>query len=372
MPRREPRYMVVKNTLLRRIRKGQYPPGGKMPPLRELAESFSVNYGTAAKAVRLLAEEGLVSSEVGRGTFVVRARTVPDEHGKIALGFQETFFNDSFSHAVVPFVITGLKRVFSQQYWDLVMLSHPAARLGSEILSILHGRKYRGLVLYNTPRNVEDVEALARAQIPSVCIGEPQCPMGPVPRVSVDRVGVYRQSLQRLAELGHRRIGCAVFTVSAVTPQLLDWRRRIGGDCGFVTDDGLVAWVDNDGLDVDYAPLFQMLERERPTAVLVPDEVMANQVFSWCFRNGLRVPEDLSLVAISDLTPHMHPVPLSAINGAVAAVGLAELAGRTLMTLMDGDREAAPTETVVVRDILWKESVAQPADRSVQAGVCGA
>ena len=49
---------------------GELAPGDQLPPTRELAELAGVNHLTAARAYRKLAELGLVSGRVGRGTFV--------------------------------------------------------------------------------------------------------------------------------------------------------------------------------------------------------------------------------------------------------------------------------------------------------------
>jgi 2-aminoadipate transaminase len=49
---------------------GELAPGEKLPPTRELAELAGVNHLTAVRAYRRLRELGVVSSQVGRGTFV--------------------------------------------------------------------------------------------------------------------------------------------------------------------------------------------------------------------------------------------------------------------------------------------------------------
>lgn len=52
------------------ISSGELVPAEKLPPTRELAEVAGVNHLTAVRAYKRLRELGLVSSEVGRGTFV--------------------------------------------------------------------------------------------------------------------------------------------------------------------------------------------------------------------------------------------------------------------------------------------------------------
>lgn len=52
------------------ITSGELTPGDKLPSERELAARFDVARNTAREAVRLLAEEGLVVAQHGRGVFV--------------------------------------------------------------------------------------------------------------------------------------------------------------------------------------------------------------------------------------------------------------------------------------------------------------
>jgi DNA-binding transcriptional MocR family regulator len=52
------------------IERGELAAGEKLPPTRELAELAGVNHLTGVRAYRRLRERGLVSAQVGRGTFV--------------------------------------------------------------------------------------------------------------------------------------------------------------------------------------------------------------------------------------------------------------------------------------------------------------
>ncbi|MFD8391714.1 GntR family transcriptional regulator [Streptomyces sp. NPDC059680] len=65
-----PPYVQVADELRREIQAGRYKPGQKLPSVRELSERFSIAAMTVSSALRVLREEGLVSSTHGRGTFV--------------------------------------------------------------------------------------------------------------------------------------------------------------------------------------------------------------------------------------------------------------------------------------------------------------
>ena len=56
------------------IDSGALPPATKLPPQRDLAFDIGVTIGTVGRAYALVRERGLVSGEVGRGTFVLGAR----------------------------------------------------------------------------------------------------------------------------------------------------------------------------------------------------------------------------------------------------------------------------------------------------------
>jgi len=69
-----PRYVQLAEILRERISRGQWRAGGKLPSLEELVREFDVARVTVRQAVDVLAREGLVSPERGRGTFVTGKR----------------------------------------------------------------------------------------------------------------------------------------------------------------------------------------------------------------------------------------------------------------------------------------------------------
>lgn len=60
-----------------RIRSGEYPAGRKIPPLIDLQAEFSLSSMTVRRAVKVLADEGLLVRVPGRGTFVAASRRQP-------------------------------------------------------------------------------------------------------------------------------------------------------------------------------------------------------------------------------------------------------------------------------------------------------
>lgn len=69
-----PLYQQIKEYLQRNIISGKFPANSRLPSERQLAEQFSVNRLTVSKALQELAQDGLIHSHVGKGTFVSPAK----------------------------------------------------------------------------------------------------------------------------------------------------------------------------------------------------------------------------------------------------------------------------------------------------------
>jgi GntR family transcriptional regulator len=67
---RQPKYLRIHAELRGRITGGQWPAGSALPAQRELADEFGVSIMTLRQALQLLADEGLVDTRHGAGTFV--------------------------------------------------------------------------------------------------------------------------------------------------------------------------------------------------------------------------------------------------------------------------------------------------------------
>ncbi|WP_433689189.1 GntR family transcriptional regulator [Micromonospora carbonacea] len=65
----QPRYRAIADELRKRIETGVIPPGTLLPAESILTAEFRVSRGTVRKAIAALREEGLATTEHGRGTY---------------------------------------------------------------------------------------------------------------------------------------------------------------------------------------------------------------------------------------------------------------------------------------------------------------
>lgn len=68
-----PRYLQLADLLRQRVEMGQWPIGTTLPSIEQLMGEFDVARVTVRQAISLLAGEGLLSPQRGRGTFVTGA-----------------------------------------------------------------------------------------------------------------------------------------------------------------------------------------------------------------------------------------------------------------------------------------------------------
>jgi GntR family transcriptional regulator len=66
-----PIYVQIIDRVKHGIASGELQPGDQLPPIRDLAAELDVNFTTVARAYRLLDEEGLISTQHGRGTYIL-------------------------------------------------------------------------------------------------------------------------------------------------------------------------------------------------------------------------------------------------------------------------------------------------------------
>ena len=174
-----------------------------------------------------------------------------------------------------------------------------------------------------------------------------------VDSVGVDNAEAAATAVAHLAGMGHRRIGVVASPsdISSTADRLRGFRaalRRAGID----PDPALEAATRDHAGDPEDAAL-ALLDRpasERPTAVFTTENVVTGGTLRAVRRLGLRVPDDLSIVAFDDTDwlPLMDP-PITVVRQPV--VDLGRRAATLLLERLDGAsgpgrRAVLPTELV--------------------------
>jgi len=81
----EPIYLQIIQQIESQVLSGLLKPGDQLPPVRELAQELNVNFNTVARAYRMMDENGLISTQQGRGTFLLE---LPSEEKSTNMRYQ--------------------------------------------------------------------------------------------------------------------------------------------------------------------------------------------------------------------------------------------------------------------------------------------
>ncbi len=67
-----PIYMQLVDRIKQMVVSGQLQPGQQLPTMRQLATDLRINYNTVGRAYLILDEEGIISTQQGRGTYITQ------------------------------------------------------------------------------------------------------------------------------------------------------------------------------------------------------------------------------------------------------------------------------------------------------------
>ncbi|NED98439.1 LacI family transcriptional regulator [Phytoactinopolyspora alkaliphila] len=259
-------------------------------------------------------------------------------------------------------VAEGAQEVLSAAGYDI--LRYGLADVETERRRVVDTQLLRkrvdALMVLSLPLTPDEVTALATMQRPVIALGPV---MTGIPTVRIDDVEAGRTATRHLVELGHRRIAFvggdpAHHLGFPVAPDRQRGYEDVLRQAGIEPDPALVAraaFFAEAG-----AEAFAELKRRGtlPTAVFaVSDEVAMGIVYA-ARQDGLRVPEDLSVVGVDDhdlswvlgLTTVAQPVRE---QGRIAALSL-------LARLQGGDSEADGSVVTMPTRLVTRSSTAPP------------
>jgi GntR family transcriptional regulator len=66
-----PIYIQIVEQVRQQVANGELKPGDQLPTVRLLAADLRINFNTVSRAYRLLDESGIISTQQGRGTYIL-------------------------------------------------------------------------------------------------------------------------------------------------------------------------------------------------------------------------------------------------------------------------------------------------------------
>jgi DNA-binding LacI/PurR family transcriptional regulator len=222
---------------------------------------------------------------------------------------------DVYENAFHLEIIRGIGQFCNQRrYVNTVITGEDDAEVLDAIQSMVANTQADGFILLYSKKDCPVAAYLRSEGLLHVIVGKAAQSANQTIYIDNDNALAGEEATDYLYEMGHRRI--AYFGVS--NAMLFSAERKRGyqmsllkhgitpreGDC-----------VEIDTLNDSYEPALKALltAPDRPTAVLVSDDILAVVLEQFCSKLGLRIPKDLSIVSFNN-SPLANPLPSARIT----------------------------------------------------------
>lgn len=221
-------------------------------------------------------------------------------------------------------------------------------------------KRVDGVITLNLPMTDDELELVDRLGLPLVAIGTP---VADRPNVRIDDAHAMRLATEHLVSLGHERIayvGAVPSNVAHIqTPQArLDAFRDVMRSHGLAEHKQWILGSDWTADSAAHDTRTLLASPDRPTAVAAASDEMAIGVMAAARAQGLRIPDDLSVIGIDDHALS-NVLGLTTVRQDVASQG--RQAAEILLTALGVDAPGgAATEVVVDTELVVRHSTAAP------------
>ncbi|WP_042426143.1 LacI family DNA-binding transcriptional regulator [Streptacidiphilus anmyonensis] len=304
------KFRTLADRLRREIAEGVWPAGSRLPTEQDLARAHGTSVSTVRRAVADLVDEALVVRRQGSGTYVLPPKAAARRAALIGVIVPHAAF-------YYPRVLRGVEEELTAAgASSLTACSNYEQAQENGALADMLEAGVDGLLLAPTLTGPEPPGAylarLAELPVPTVLMERRASSLGD----TNDSVCTHHEAggydaVRHLAGLGHRTVGLVLRLHSPTTePVRLGFHaavREIG-----IT--GTEFWAARE----EWSPVaadrcLAELRRVRATAAVCFGDLQGALLEAAAARVGLRVPEDLSLVAYDDETADTARVPLTAM-----------------------------------------------------------
>ncbi len=343
--------------------KGAHP--GRRPTLLDVARRLSLSRTTVSvvlsnsPAAAAISEKTrlriLQAAEEMNYTPHLPARSLRNNRS-MSIGVMTIDLSDGYFTSLMVGVEASLVEL---GYFYFIVSHFSDPKLLQQYARMLSERCVEGILLVNTPA--------PQVNLPMVSIAGHHVRNGP-PTVMLDHDHAAWIAISHLADLGHRRIA---FIVGQ--PWSLDSRDRweaiqaAAQKHSIAVDPSLVITLESNtwSPDIGYAPMRKLLARTRNfTAVFAFNDTAAMGVIRALIDEGLRVPQDVSVLGFDDVVNANFFIPrLSTIRQPLQSMGRSAV-DRLLTSIRDPGRRLPATIRMQPELIVRESTGPAPAARS--------
>ncbi len=291
----------------REIVEGKYPPGSKLPTRDELQRRFGASRQTVQAAMNVLIRDGFVVTNRSGGTLVAEAPPHLTRYGLVSgIPFSESRLNMAVQRAALK-VEESLGTVeFSSYCYEGGHIQSEGFR---RLVSDVEHQRVAGLIFITPPSHLDVTPVIQQPGIPRVSINGPDA-LFQLPSIHFSYPIFMERAVRRLISDGRRKIALLGTYLS---------RESMEEEMDLLVKKGVgrPMWVQDCSAQHPWsahqAALLMMAlpAKDRPDGIIIRDDHLVETATGGLLRSGVRVPEDVAVVAhcnFPDRYPSSVPV----------------------------------------------------------------
>ncbi|WP_071392961.1 LacI family DNA-binding transcriptional regulator [Bacillus tuaregi] len=276
---------------------------------RVIADNPRISTKTKKKVRQVMEELGYQPNYKARNLASRTTQTIglvmPNSTDKV---FQNPFF---------PEVIRGIsKMAHMKEYAILFSTGEMEDEIYDGVVRMVQSGRVDGVILLYSRMNDKVMAFLEEKEFPYTVIGKPPYAAEKISHVDNDNFSAAKEVTEYLLQLGHRKIAF----VGGNTSLMVTQERQRGyetalQEAGMVICDQYLVHEDFliEGGKQAISELLAL--KEKPTALVVVDDLMAFGIINTLEKMGLRVPDDMSIVSFNNLLfSELSQPPLTTVD----------------------------------------------------------
>ncbi|MDG5473462.1 LacI family DNA-binding transcriptional regulator [Jeotgalibacillus sp. ET6] len=277
--------------------------------------------------------------------------------GLVTPGSSDVFFQNPF----FPTVLRGLSEgAHEKQYALQLVTGQNEEEIYNGVVQMVQGGRVDGVVLLYSKVEDRILIYLRERNFPFVMIGKPFNYVEEITHVDNDNFQAAKDATDFLIELGHERISFIGGDENLVVTveRLMGYKDALNlAELPYREDYVLhQSFLLKGGQDA-VCELMELPLRERPTALVVADDLMALGVLNTLNEMGISVPEDISILSFNNvLTSEMARPPLSSVD--INIFNLGYHASKHLIKRLTNPEE--PVKRVIIEHEIVKRFSTEP------------
>jgi GntR family transcriptional regulator of arabinose operon len=347
------KYAVIRNTLIEKIKLGEYPPLFKIPSENDFAKIYGVSVITVRKALSDLTNDGKIFRIKGKGSFVSdisKTNSASNKPGMKIITLSVLMYENSDVSTMQ--IISGAQALSSKYGYSLVVeCCHDNINEETLILEKCVQNHVDGVLLFsaNPDANIPSLKKLRANGIPFVLIdrGVTRFPATLVTSYNID--GTYKAT-NHLIKNGHRKIAFISQNLEIATEN-----SRLNGYKMALEEANIPFEEMNciDHISQNLEELYKVIRNENITSIVCVNDKCAVEAMNYLKSKDIEVPQDVSITGFDNTEYGKYSSPsLTSIKQPFAQIG--EVAAENLIDLIENRNDSysqifLPVE-LIVRD----------------------